>query len=512
MHNKNKQVSRTFNAVKNVIFNFGYQIINTVVNIVLPPLIIGAFGSVINGLISTIKQIVNYVQLVGAGISESTVVSLYKPLNDAEEKKISSIYNAVAKTFNRSGMVFSIISVVIALVYPLFVGEELPYLFIVAIILILSISGLSEFLLIGKYRTLLIADQKMYVVNIAQIVGAILSTLLTILMIKTGFGMVMVQFAAAMAYVFRIVVLAIYVKRNYKYLDKMAPPDYTAVSKRKAATVHQIAGLVIFGSQTLFVANFCGLAEASVYSVYNLIFTGINTVLSTVSSAMLAGMGNLMSTGQREKVGKVYEIYELGYQILTFTAYITALIMITPFIKLYTAGVTDAQYVRSELIFLFTVMGLLNCLRTPGATMINAKGHYDETKSRALIEMVICLVGQSMLVGKLGIIGVLVGTIMAYLYRTVDVIIYSNKKILQRSPMKSFWRDIRYILLLAVAGWLILSVKLSIDNYFEWILYAVPVALAVLLTVIAVSLVFDKKTVFSGLEYIKEIFGGRRRA
>lgn len=512
MGKQNKVASRTIFALKNIVFNFAYQVINTVVNIILPPLIIGTFGSVINGLIQTIKQIINYIQLVGAGISESTVVSLYKPLNDGDNEKISSIYKAVGKTFNRAGALFSLASVIIAVVYPFFVEENISYWFIAAIVIILSIAGLSEFLLIGKYRTLLIADQKLYVVNIAQIVGAVLSTALTIVMIKCGFGIVIVQLAASMAYVFRIVVLAFYINRNYKHLNKQAKPDYTAVAKRKAATVHQLAGLVIFGSQTLIVAKFCGLAEASVYSVYNLIFTGINTVLSTVSSAMLAGMGNLLSTDQKEKVLKVYDIYELGYQIMTFTIYITALVMITPFIKLYTFGVTDAEYVRTELIMLFTAMGLLNCLRTPGATMINAKGHYDETKNRALIEMTICLVGQLVFVWKFGIVGVLVGTILAYLYRTLDVIIYSNRKILNRSVMKTFWRDIRYLLLLALAGGTITFVNISADNYFEWILYSAATVVVVVISVAVVSLIFDRKTLRDGLDYVKEIVGNKRSA
>lgn len=510
MEHNERPVSRTVSAVKNVIFNMAYQVINTVVNIIVPPLIIGAFGSVTNGLISTIKQIMNYVQLVGAGISESTVVSLYKPLNEHDNKKTSSIYKAVAKTFNKSGIWFSVASVLIALIYPLFVSEDLPYYFIAFLVIIISISGVSEFFLIGKYRTLLIADQKMYIVNIAQIVGAVLSSVLTIVLIKLNLGIILVQFASAMAYVCRIIVLAIYIKKSYKNIDSSASPDYSAVSKRKAATIHQVAGLVIFGSQTLIVAQFCGFAEASVYSVYNLIFTGINTILATFSSAMLAGMGSLLTIGDNERVKKVYEIYELVYQILTFTVYITALIMIKPFIILYTSGADDVVYMRTELVFLFIIMGLFNCLRTPGATMINAKGHYDETKNRALIEMSICLVGQLLFVQFYGVVGVLVGTISAYLYRTLDVIIYSNVRILKRSPIKTLLRDIRYILILAIAGYVFLNMDIKTSGYFDWIIIAVLVAIITIIIVFIASVIFDRKTLSWGFEYFKEIIRGRK--
>lgn len=499
---KNDNNSRTFAAVKNIVFNLSYQIVNTVVNIILPPLIIGKYGSVVNGLISTIKSIMSYIQLVGAGISESTVVSLYKPLALKDHKSTSAIYNAVGKTFNDAATLFSVASLLVAFIYPLFVKENLTYDFVVKIILVLSISGLSELVAIGKYRALLTADQKLYIVSIAQIIGAVGSTLFTYILIKLDYDILYVQLAAAAAYVLRILILYCFVHKHYKYLDKSVEPDFSAVLKRKAATIHQVAGLIIFGSQTLFIANFCGLAEASVYSVYSLIFAGLNTILSTVSSAMLAAMGNLIATESEAKVQKIYSVYELGYQILTFTCYITAFIMIRPFIILYTHGITDAEYIRTELIVLFTIMGLLNCLRTPGATTINAKGHYDETKNRAIIEMVICLVGEGVLVWRLGMVGVLLGTVLAYLYRTVDVVFYSNIKVLNQSARITVRRIFQFAVVLVLVGVVFSRITLNLGGYFAWVLVSAGVACVSLLMLVGVAFMFDKKTLLVGFEYL----------
>lgn len=175
---RKNEKSRTIYAIKNLIFNFGYQVVNTITNVILPPLIITKYGSIVNGLISTVKQIINYIQIVGAGISESVVVSLYKPLQEQDDSKVSAIYNASRITFKHSGIIFSILAVIIAFISPIFITEDLSYDFIVKIVLVLSITGMAEFFFIGKYRTLLIADQRSYVVNIAQIIMAVLSTAL----------------------------------------------------------------------------------------------------------------------------------------------------------------------------------------------------------------------------------------------------------------------------------------------------------------------------------------------
>ena len=80
------------------------------------------------------------------------------------------------------------------------------------------------------------------------------------------------------------------------------------------------------------------------------------------------------------------------FYILSFVIFTVTLIMIMPFVSIYTRGFNDVNYSRYSIAILFTIMGLLNCIRTPGATIINAGGFYKETKNRALIEMFLCII------------------------------------------------------------------------------------------------------------------------
>lgn len=491
------QRSKTKSAIINSAFNFLYQIINMVVNLIIPPLLISKFGSAINGLVSTIKQIINYVQLVGAGISESTVVALYKPIHNNDQKKISSVYNACNSAFNNSGVIFSVISIVVSFIYPLFIlKENLNYFTIVFLVLSLCIAGASEFFVIGKYRSLLIADQKLYIVNIAQIIGAILSAVAVIIAINLDFNIVIVQLLASFAYILRLLILTVYINKKYKFLDKSIEKDMDAISRRKDATVHQLASLIMFGSQTLFIANFCGLKEASVYSVYSLIFTGINTILATFSSAILPSFGNIIANDTNEKLNKVFNLYELLFYILTFTCFSVAFIMIVPFINIYVGDIADINYIRNDLIILFVISGVLNCVRTPAATIINAGGFYKETKNRAIIEMTICIVMQFLLVHKFQISGILIGTIVAYMYRTIDVFVFSHKKILLSSLFSSIKRVLGNSIVLFMV--IVLSnqfLTISINNYIFWGIYAIIIFIICFLIYFIYNLIFDFKCI-----------------
>ena len=90
-------------AFHNVLTGIAYQLTNIIVNFIITPLIIFKFGSAVNGIVQSIRQILNYVQFVGAGISESAVVSLYEPIAKNDRKKISAIVNACDEVFVKSG-------------------------------------------------------------------------------------------------------------------------------------------------------------------------------------------------------------------------------------------------------------------------------------------------------------------------------------------------------------------------------------------------------------------------
>jgi O-antigen/teichoic acid export membrane protein len=175
------------------------------------------------------------------------------------------------------------------------------------------------------------------------------------------------------------------------------------------------------------------------------------------------------------------------------------------------SGAVDANYIRPEVVLPFALVGLLNNLRTPGTTVICAKGHYGETKYRAVAEAAICIVGELALVWRFGIVGVLVGTVLASLYRTPDTIIYSNRRILGRSPLKSFARAARFAVLFAAAYLVAMKVPISADGYFEWALFASISAAASFASLIAVALIFDRKPLLGAVGYAKELLKGKSR-
>ena len=70
--------------------------------------------------------------------------------------------------------------------------------------------------------------------------------------------------------------------------------------------------------------------------------------------------------------------------------------------------------------------------------VIQYAGHFKLTTPQTNLETVINLIFSLVGVAFWGIYGVLLGTVCALFYRVNDVILYSNRKLLNRSPLKTY--------------------------------------------------------------------------
>lgn len=498
---------RAKKSLKNLIFNIFQQIVGTITGFILPPLIISTFGSSINGLVSTIKQFVQYAQLTGSGIASASTYAMYKPIADKDHSTLSGIFAACKKSFIKAGNIVSIIILLVALIYPYFVQEEVNAYIVIALILIIGACGISEFYFIGKYQALLSADQKNYMVAIAQTLGNILNIIITIVLIKLNVSIIFVQLGATIVYLTRVFILTWYFKKNYSYIDKTSAPLMDKISQRKDAIIHEVTALVVNTSSTILVSLMLGLESASVYSVYLLVFSGLNVICSIVSNGIYASFGDVVAKGEKDVLKRSYDIFEWGYLLLIFIVYTITYFMIIPFIQIYTKNIADINYVYPTFAALFVILGLINNVKIPSRTMVIASGHFRETKKYSWIEMILNLVFQIIFIPIFGLYGVLIGCLVSAIYRAFNFIWYTNKKILDISHKTILKRIIIYTI---TALLLIFSVNslinVNVDNYLNWIMYALLISLIVGLVYVLIGIIFDKKTFKETTKVIKSVF------
>ena len=121
----------------NTISSFILQIVLIINGFVIPKLILDAFGSDVNGLISSLTKFLQYIALVDGGITGVITAKLYKPLVDNDTIRISSILASAKKFYRRIGVVFIIYALILSVVYPLCFNTGFSFVYVMALALIL---------------------------------------------------------------------------------------------------------------------------------------------------------------------------------------------------------------------------------------------------------------------------------------------------------------------------------------------------------------------------------------
>lgn len=101
-----------------------------------------AYGSEINGLISSILQFISYFNLVEAGLSSAAVYSLYKPIAEKDYNRINRIVVAAKHFYVKSGFIFVGLVVILAICYPFITDSTvLDQTSIFVLVLVLGVNG-----------------------------------------------------------------------------------------------------------------------------------------------------------------------------------------------------------------------------------------------------------------------------------------------------------------------------------------------------------------------------------
>lgn len=461
-----REVDKKRKTVNNIIYGFGTKMLTMILGILIPRLFIVSYGSETNGLLSTITQIFTYLALLQAGIGTATVNALYKPLDDKAWKQVNEVFSQARSYFRRVALVYAFAVVFFSVTYSIVAKTALSRLEVFEVIMLQGFGSFITYYFCAPYTQLLVADGKQYISDNITFAIHVATSVLKIVLVSAGFGIVYVQTAYLAVSLLTIPATIIYCRKLYPELKAYRTRNKNLLQERGAFIVHELSSVIFSNTDIFVISTFCSLSLASVYSVYNLVFGALNSMINTAN----AGLGFILGQNiykDKKVFTKIYDIYSSIYDYIVFVVMTTAYILITPFVELYTSGVKDATYIMPGIAFLFVVVNLMSGVRAVGARLITVSGHADATKSHSIWEMVINLAASIFLVNFLGVYGVLIGTVVALIYRMNDIIIYANRVILERSPLHEYTQLVANSALFAVVQFVGKCISIENDSYLS---------------------------------------------
>lgn len=486
----------------NLTIGIASQLVTIAFGIFIPRLLLVHYGSEVNGLLSSITQIMVYMTLLEAGVGAASLQALYKPFQRDDKQSINAILAATSMYYKKTGIYYFFAIIVIAFAYPLIIDSEIDSLTISIVILLTGFAGALNYYFQGKYRIFLTAEGKSYInTTIVTLINTVIN-IAKIALILLGFDIIALQTAHFVLTIIQIIIYEVYMKRNYKWLRFNIKPDLEAISQKNSVLVHQFSTLVFNNTDVLILTLFTNLKVVSVYVLYNMLFSIIDNVISTVNGSVTFVLGQTFHESKK-KFLKLYDAYETYFMAFVFSLFTVAYILILPFMTLYTAGITDINYIDFWLPVLFISLKLLINARASSNNVINIAGHFKKTQYRSIIETTINIVCSLLFVYFFGIYGVLLGTIVALLYRAIDIILYANKHILKRSPWITIKRWISNVILFVLIITITELISINPTSYITIVGWAFVLVILILPIYFTVSSLLEREVFMYAKDFFK---------
>lgn len=416
--------------LQNAGFAFILQIINLIVLFVVRTFFVIKLGNdylSINGLFTNVLSLLSFAEL---GIGNAIIFSLYKPIAEQDTNKIISLMSL----FRKSYRVIRIVVLCLGLIFIPF----LKYL-IKDITLSDNVYFLFFLMLINTYfsyfaaykKSLLIADQKNYIVSLIQQLGIVLQSIFQILtllflssfslyLIIQLFGTILINYFSSK-----------YVDSHYLYLSNTSSSLSSSYLKEifdniKNIFFYKVGAVILNSTDNILISSLISTSLVGIYSNYSLIVNAINSVLMQVCNSIAASIGihNVKNNDNtNEKVFK--KIFLISFWIFGLCS-ICLCELLNPFIGLWLGEKYVLNY--STVVIISVVFYITGINQIPSQYRTSF-GLFKEAKFVPMIASFINI-SLSIILGKMiGLDGIFIATIIAKLltFNIVDpYLVYSK--------------------------------------------------------------------------------------
>tara|TARA_R110001606_G_scaffold152476_2_gene293199 strand:- start:2141 stop:3304 length:1164 start_codon:yes stop_codon:yes gene_type:complete len=373
--------------------------------------------------------------------------------------------------------------------------------FIESLIFIIAVSVFAQYFFGITYTLLLRSDQRQYIYFYLNIIMLVLNVIVSVILITSGFSIHIVKLSAAIIFFLKPLVLSVYVKKNYN-LQRDVKVKKSPIKQQWNGVAQHLAYLIQDKTDIIVLTWFSSFSVISIYSIYYLVVSGVKSFIYASTAGFSSLMGNMIAKDETKKLKDLFEKFEWLMHTVSTLLFTSTGILIIPFVKVYTKGVYDVNYIVPVFAIVLSMGATVRCFQLPYNTVVQAALHFKETQKSAIIEPIINLVLSIILVIKFGLIGVAIGTFISISYRTIYLAHYLSLNIVKIDIKNSY--KLLFVDMISVFFMIVSTsfVKIDSSGYFLWSMSASLILAINTLIAIIINLVFYKKNIFDILNRI----------
>ncbi len=460
------------------------------------------------GIFQLFTQLLFYLSLLDGGAGSIIGYYLYKPIHDGNNRSIGSILSATIKFFTYIAAAVLVLGVVLDLNIMVFIKSTTlePTLIKFMFGLILIANVLSYFYV--PYTIFMEAKQERYIYNIYFQPILIIKSILEIFLVMYFKNLFVVLIAQLIITVIQNIIVRLIFKKRYKDISLKNKPDFGFIKKIKTVIPHKIGGVIANNVDILIVSRFIGVTQIVVYTSYYYITEVIQKFVDMIAGAVIPGIGNVLVSDEN----KAYDLFKEYNEFLFYIATVLCVPLFMSISLFVGIWYGENLVIGDATVFMFVTLLFYRIIRNALGTFIAARGLFKETIKCVYLEAGINLVLSLILVHFLGIFGILLATLIAFITseylikpRILNKAIFKRKKLgYYKSSITSF---IVYGILLSLFYFIVPLFNLNINNLLTWFVYSLVIfILNLIVTTLIYKVIGELKFLNRFIDMIKEKF------
>lgn len=446
--------SRSEYVVKNAATTVTLQIVKNLLDFVGRIIFVRILGAEYTGVNTLFTEILTVLSFTELGIGNAMIFSLYKPLAEKDTEKIKSLMRLYALSYRVIGVVIAIVGIGVIPFLDLIVGE-VSYVkenLVVLYILFLANTVLSYFFIYN--RSLIVADQKSYLVGIyrevfhaIRVVAQSIFLIVTRSIIPYLIIMIICTFLNNLFVTYKA-------KKMYPYLnDKDIKPLAKEEKKGifanvKALVVYKVGNIMLESTSSIFISMLVNVLTVGLYGNYKMIINVFKTVGNQVMESLIASIGNLNAEGTKEKKLTVFnDMYYLNAWFYGFTAVGLGLFL-TPVVQILFG---EGNEITSAAVWAACIYYYVANMHYPCYAYRTTAGLFIYGKFVPLLCTILNVILSIVLGMKFQLVGILMASTISRMF-TFEVIdpLLVYKRVFEKSAIGYFVKYVLYFALTAV--------------------------------------------------------------
>lgn len=448
-------MGRIQHTIKNIVFGYIGNLSSTVLGFILRTVFIQKLDETLLGVNGLYTGVLSLLSMAELGIGTALNFSLYAPVAQKNYDRIKSYMQFYKKAYRIIGLIVAVLGITLIPFLKFFIKDPGNYGIreLTLYYLIFLFNTVSTYFVSYKY-SLVNAEQKNYIQTNILTITKLATTILQLIVLVVTSNFLLYLLTAAAVELLQKIWANNYLNKRYPYLlDKDVVPlgkeeTKDIWDKTKALLCLKIGDIARLQTDSIIISSFIQVAIVGIVDNYNMVINSVQNFVLVIFNSAISSFGNLIATESKQKQYELFKIYRFVANWIYGLSAIGFYVLLTPLVVDLWLG--EKWLLSANIVALIVIDYYFKGDRVVMMNFRTAAGVFEQDKFLPLIQGGVNLVISIVLVQRIGLIGVYVGTVVSGLIANVSRPPIVYRVCFDRKSKEYFIDTAKYLLVMAV--------------------------------------------------------------